>query len=231
MAFTPKILVISNLQTTSPLWAFHSRRPQVNILLETDPGNAVRSWAEKIPDLVLFDLAADNPTVLDLIRKLRDEAVVPILLLTVDRTEEFALEAYHAGVDDCILKPISPSLFDAKLRAWLRRSAIIPLTLLDPLKIEDFNLIPSNRTLVVDDNEPIHLTNLEVRFLYTLMGRHGRTVTFEELCERVWGTGGEGNVMTLKNVVYRLCRKIEANPSHPHHIHTVAGVGYQFAAK
>jgi two-component system response regulator RegX3 len=53
----------------------------------------------------------------------------------------------------------------------------------------------------------------------------------EELCERVWGRDGEGNVTTLKNVVYRLRRKVEADPANPHYILTVAGVGYQFSPK
>jgi DNA-binding response OmpR family regulator len=122
VVYIPKILVISNIQTTSPLWAFNSTRMQLKIILETEPANALRSWVEKTPDIVVFDLAVENPAAIELIRKLRHEAATPILLLTSNRTEAFMLDAYNAGVDDCILKPISPSLFDAKIRAWYRSS-------------------------------------------------------------------------------------------------------------
>ena len=228
MDFLPKILVVSNLQTTSPMWAFNSTRLHANVILETNPGNAIESWAEKTPDLVVFDLAVENSAVIDLIRKIRCEAIIPILLLTSERTEAFLLDAYEAGADECIPKPITPSLFNAKIKAWLRRSSSAPFAMLDPLNLGNFNLVPSNRTLITEDRDPIHLTNLEVRLLYYLMGRPGRTVTVEELCERVWGESGEGNATTLKNVVYRLRRKMEADPANPHYIRTVTGVGYQF---
>jgi DNA-binding response OmpR family regulator len=213
------------------LWAFNSARVQMNVILETQPGNTVQSWREKSPDVVVFDLEIENSDTIDLIRALRDEAVIPILLLTPSRTDASLLRAYDAGVDECILKPISPPLFGAKIRAWLRQSSSVPIAILEPLRVEGFHLVPPNRTLNINGDAPLRLTNLEVRLLYSLMGRPGRTVTTEELCERAWGGDGDGNVTTLKNVVYRLRRKIEADPANPRYIRTVVGVGYQFAPK
>jgi len=137
------------------------------------------------------------------------------------------LEAYEAGVDECILKPIHPALFHAKMKAWLRRSWTVSVDMFDSLSVGSFHLIPLDRVLELDNSGLIHLTNLELRLLYNLMGRPGRTVTTEELCQRVWGPSGGGNVATLKNLVYRLRHKIEKDPTHPHYVHTVAGVGYQ----
>ena len=230
MASIPKILVVSNLQTTSPLWAVNLTQPRLNIILETHPANTIQRWAEILPDMVVFDLDPESLAI-ELITKLREEAVLPILLLTSLPSDQFMLEAYQAGVDECILKPIHPLLFHAKLKAWLRRSWSVPVDMLDSLRVGRFHLVPSNRALVLDNSGPIHLTNLELLLLYYLMGRPGHTVTTEELCQRVWGHSAEGNVATLKNVVYRLRRKIEADPAHPHYVQTVAGVGYQFVAK
>ena len=102
--------------------------------------------------------------------------------------------------------------------------------MLDPLMVGNFHLIPSDRALQLGKSDPIHLTNLELRLLYYLMGRPGRTVSTEELCRRVWGHGAGGDVATLKNLVYRLRPKIEAEPAHLHYVHTVVSVGYQFIA-
>jgi len=75
------------------------------------------------------------------------------------------------------------------------------------------------------------LTNLELRLLYCLMSQPGQIVTIEELNQRVWGYTSETDNTMLKNVIYRLRRKIEADPAKPLIIQTVAGAGYRLAAE
>jgi DNA-binding response OmpR family regulator len=229
MASIPKIFVVSNLQTTSPLWGSRVTQQRLDFILETNPVRAIQRFAEILPDLVVFDIDAEVLAI-ELITKLREEAVLPVLLLTSIQSDQFMLEAYRAGVDECVLKPIHPLLFHAKIKAWLRRSWSVPVDMLDSLRVGRFKLVPLDRTLDVDGREPIRLTNLEFRLLYYLMGRHGRVATTEELCQRVWGHYGEGDLATLKNLIYRLRQKIEGDPAHPATIHTVVGIGYQFLA-
>ncbi|HKG53558.1 MAG TPA: response regulator transcription factor [Anaerolineales bacterium] len=230
MASIPKILVVSDLQTTSPLWAFNVTQQHWDITLESHPNKATQRWAEVLPDLIVCDSDSESVS-LELVTKLREEAVLPILLFTSNHSDQFLLEIYEAGVDECVLKPIHPLLFEAKIKAWLRRSSNVPVDVLETLKVDDLHLIPSDRAVVLDSRDPIHLTNLELRLLYYLMGRPGRTLTTEELCERVWSHHSLGDPATLKNLVYRLRRKIEADPANPHYLHTVPGVGYRFVVK
>jgi DNA-binding response OmpR family regulator len=230
MSLIPKILIVSNLQTTSPLWAFNITQQRWDIMLEPNPSKATQRWEEVLPDLIVCDIDSE-PVSLELITKLREESVLPILLLTSNHSDKFLLEVYEAGVDECVLKPIYPLLLEAKIKAWLRRSSNIPVDVLSTLKVDDLHLIPSDRAVVLDSRDPIHLTNLELRLLYYLMGRAGRTLTTEELCQRVWSHHSIGDPATLKNLVYRLRRKIEADPAHPHYLHTVPGVGYRFVLK
>ena len=75
------------------------------------------------------------------------------------------------------------------------------------------------------------MTNLELRLLYCLMSQPGHAVTIEELNQRVWGYTAEADNTMLKNVVYRLRRKIEADPANPLIIQTVSGTGYRLAAE
>lgn len=229
---TPKILVVSNQQATGPLWVFSLQQQQnIEAILEPLPVNTVDRWESENPDLVILDINLPEPNIIELVKKLRQETIVPIMLLTGSRSEEFMLEAYEAGVDDCLLKPVSPSLFNAKIKVWLQRLAVLPTSALDSLKIGEFTLIPSERKIQVGNAEPVRLSNLEFRLLFLLMNRPGQTVTIEEINQRVWGYIKEADTTMLKNVIYRLRRKIEADPAKPQVVQTVAGVGYRFVGE
>jgi two-component system OmpR family response regulator len=157
--------------------------------------------------------------------------IIPIMLLTPARTEDFILQAYAAGVDDCMIKPVSPSLFQAKIKVWLQRSGAMSSAILNPLKVGPLQLFPSEKLVLLKNGSAAPLTNLELRLLYCLMSQPGQIVTIEELNYRVWGYTAEADNTMLKNVVYRLRRKIEADPAKPLIIQTVAGTGYKMAAE
>jgi DNA-binding response OmpR family regulator len=229
MVLNPKILFISNGQTTVP-WALQFIKQYLQVVLESRPARAFQRWADEAPDLIVIDIEPIEMLALSVISQLREQAVIPILLLGSIQTIKFMLEAYEAGVDEYILKPIEPALLHAKVKAWLRRTWSIPVGMLDALKVGDIRFIPAERTLLLDGQPPVRMTNLELRLMYYLMSHAGRTITAEELCQRVWGTDREVSKSTLKNVVYRLRLKVEPDPANPHYIRTVAG-GYQFTSE
>ena len=140
------------------------------------------------------------------------------------------LAAYEAGIEDFLVKPVSPSILQAKIKVWLKRSASVSLGVLNQIKVGTLQLFPSEKTILVG-NRAVRLTNLELRLLYYLMNRSGQIVTIEELNQKVWGYSTEADNTMLKNVVYRLRRKIEHNPANPLIIQTVTGMGYRLAAE
>jgi len=223
-----KVLVISNTQHTGPLLISGFRGMGLDIVIEPVPTNAILHWSEEIPDLVIIDANVPETQALELIKNLRNEAAVPLILLTQFSTEDFQLEAYAAGIDECIVKPINPALFYAKIQAWLRRSWSVPADTLGTLRVGGFSLLPSDRKIILEGHDPIRLTNLELRLLYCLMSQPDQTITIEELNLRVWGYINEADNTMLKNVIYRLRRKIEREPAHPLILQTVSGVGYKF---
>jgi two-component system, OmpR family, response regulator MtrA len=227
----PRVLIVSNQQTTGPLWVFSLQQQDLHVMLEADPSKTLQRCEMETPDLIILDINLPESQTVDLIKSLRAEMTTPILLLTPPRSEENIIEAYKAGVDDYLIKPVSPSLFNAKVKVWLRRSWSATTNTLDPVKIGGMHLFPSERLVIRDNGQPVHLTNLELRLLYHLISRTGQTVTTEELNQRVWGYTGEVDNTMLKNVVYRLRRKIESDPANPLIIQTVAGVGYKLAAE
>ena len=228
---TPKVLIVSNQQTTGPLWVFSLQQQSLNVALESTPANTVARWEKEIPDLIILDISLPEETTLELIRDLRAETLTPIILLTPVRTDEHVLEAYKAGVDDCLIKPVSPSLFQAKIKVWLMRSGNIFTDALNPVRVGTLQLFPAEKLVLLRNGGAVRLTNLELRLLYYLMNRPGQIVTIEELNQKVWGYTAEADNTMLKNVVYRLRRKIESDPANPLIIQTIVGTGYRLAAE
>lgn len=227
---TPKVLVASNSLTTGPLWTPVLETRSIEIIRESNLANLVNCWEANIPDLVIFDITPLDEHALQRIKDLREEAAVPMLLLTASGDPDLILRAYDVGVDDCILKPITPSIFQAKLRAWLRRSWIVSADALDPLRMGHLQLIPSRRVVILNGETPVRLTNLEMRLLYILMSKPERAIRNEELIQKIWGFHEQADIAALKNIVYRLRKKLEEDPSNPSMILNVPGVGYLFSA-
>jgi len=225
---TPKVLVVSNQQTTGPLWVFSLQQQNLNVVLEANPVNTLARWDEEAPDLIVLDINLPEVQTLELIQTLRSEMLTPILLLNPARTDDFVLEAYKAGVDDYMSKPVSPSLFQAKVNVWLRRLGSISVNALEPIRVGSLQLFPSEKILMLKNGNTVILTNLELRLLHYLMSRSDHAVTIEELNWRVWGYSKETDTTMLKNAIYRLRRKIEADPTHPQILQNVVGVGYKF---
>jgi DNA-binding response OmpR family regulator len=230
LSSAPKVLIVSNRPVTGPLWIFSLQQEKVIVVLETNPAEALPRWEKEIPDLLLLDIQMSRASTLELIRHLRGEMLIPIILLVPGWSGDEILEAYQAGIDDHLLKPASPSLLQAKLKVWLKRSASVSIDVLNSIRVGPLQLFPSEKTVLLKKGA-IRLTNLELRLLYYLMSRPGQIVTIGELNQKVWGYSAEADNTMLKNVVYRLRRKIEADPANPLIIQTVMGMGYRLAAE
>jgi len=194
----------------------------LEVALAGSAEEAMTQWTNGVFDLTLIDVHTPQLDGVDLCRRLQAEAVNPILLLTPRSDEAHLLEAYQAGADECIAKPISPSL---------RRSWTVPTEALDSLQVGDLQLNPARRQVVTPSGAIVKLTNLEFRLLHLLMSHQTQVLDTNLIIDRVWGYTGGGDTVLLKNLVYRLRRKIEPDPSQPRYIQTVTGAGYSFQPK
>jgi DNA-binding response OmpR family regulator len=120
-------------------------------------------------------------------------------------------------------------LFLAKLSAWLRRSlgetALRPTT---RLRSDHFHLDAYRRYLVTNEGKAMRLSTLECNLLSLLMHNEGHVLEADTIIDRVWSNYGTGDKALLKNLIYRLRRKIEPDPATPRYIQTVNGQGYVF---
>ena len=225
------VLIVCNVPTTAPVWGYMIREKKLQAIIETDPENTLTRCEEKMPALTIFDLNLSPSRTLDLCLKLRSTCENPMLVFLPAYDENQILEYYDAGVDECVVKPISPPVFYAKVRAWLRHSNQQPVDAMLEIQVNGMRLDPNQNLLRMGDGREVSLTNLEVRFLHTLMSRPGQIVDSEAIVNQVWGLYGEQDLTLLKHVVYRLRRKLDDDPNEPRWIQTWHGRGYSFKAQ
>ena len=222
-----KIFVVCDQEDTAPVWGYILRQRGLIVILERSVERAIDRWSSEMPDLVVIDLNVGHAERMELYQKFRAVSVAPILLFLPTYHETEILEAYHAGIDDVVVKPVSPSIFLAKILAWMRRSWTVPIDNLSLIKAGKHRLDPSRRCVTDPDGIEIRLTNLEFRLLHLLMSRPGFVFSVEDIIESIWGGYGNGDQVLLKNVVYRLRKKIEEDPGRPLFLQTGPG-GYSF---
>ncbi len=222
------VLLVSDEPESAAVWGFGLRQADMEVCLAGFSEKTIQVWAAENPDIVILDDYKSGFDVIGFIRRLRSEAAVPLLLLTSRYDEYTVMQAYEAGIDDCLVQPVSPRLLVVKVKVWLRRSQVVPIAVLDELSAGGIRLNPDRRVVTLPDGKPVRLTNLETRLLYVLMKHPSWILETDYLVDRIWGQCGIGDSVLLKNLVYRLRRKIEADPSQPRYVLTENNLGYKF---
>ncbi len=181
------------------------------------------------PDLVVLDLMLPGMDGLEVCRRLREVAPVPIVMLTALGHETDRIVGLELGADDYVVKPFSPRELVARVRSVLRRTRTAG-DLAGPetgLLAGDLMINPSTREVSVA-GRPVALTAREFE-LMLFLARHPRQVfTRGQLLQQVWEYTWLGDTSTVTVHIRRLREKVEDNPSDPQRVQTVYGVGYRF---
>ncbi len=176
------------------------------------------------PDLVLLDLKLPDIDGLELLKAVRANSFLPMIVISgmgQDRDRVYALEA---GADDYMGKPFSHEELIARVRALMRRVEWTPRPE-TVLKVRQLELDMPRRYATIG-GEKLHLTPIEYGILVTLMRKAGHIVTHDELLHAVWGDSYKGDYSVLRVNVSRLRQKLENSPRRPSYIVTVPGRGY-----
>lgn len=202
------------------------RQASLHVSVSASLEQALAQWVERPPDFILVTVRVTDP--MQVVRTVRGVAIAPLILIVEWISEDLHVELVEAGADWIIVRPYNVRLLIAYTQAMLRRAGTVQRASLPTLHYEKVKLNPRNRTVLVGDNPPQRLSQLEFRLLHTLMVHQGQVLPTETIVEHVWGYTGEGDRRLVRGLINRLRTKIEPNPNNPQYIRTVARVGYSF---
>lgn len=176
------------------------------------------------PNLIVLDVLMSPINGIDILKKIRQDTEIPVIMLTAKAEEIDKLIGLELGADDYITKPFSLRELTARIRVVLRRSLDRPL----PSRVLSFEhlLLDPERMEVFCDDELIVLTPTEFKILENLMSQPGRVFTRLQLLESL-GETYIGYERTLDTHVSHLRKKIEKDQTKPSLIQTVYGIGYK----
>jgi two-component system, OmpR family, alkaline phosphatase synthesis response regulator PhoP len=223
-----KILVVDDDESLRRLVAAYLESEGYEVREAGDGPSAIAAVESDQPQLVVLDLMLPGISGLDVARHIRAKWTVPILMLTARGSEDDVLEGFAAGADDYLVKPFSPKVLVARVKAVLRRpGAANEEDREEALTFRGISIDPKARQVQVEGRE-IELTSTEFELLRVLSEHPGWVYTREELLESVWGYSYLGDSRLVDVHIANLRKKIGDDPSDPRFVRTVRGVGYKF---
>ena len=190
-----------------------------------DGRKALSAALESPPDLVLLDIMLPGVNGYEICRALRARGMqMPIIMLTAKGQEIDKVVGLGLGADDYVTKPFSIRELMARARAFLRRreSALAKIFEFGRCRV-DFTAHKLYR-----DGSEVPLTTKEFRLLEFFANCAGRALTRDQILDGVWGNEIIVNDRSVDRCVTTLRAKIEIDPRHPKHIHTIRDIGYRF---
>jgi DNA-binding response OmpR family regulator len=181
------------------------------------------------PDLLLLDLMMPDMDGLEVCRTLRQEMVIPIIMLTAKGTDTDKVVGLTIGADEYITKPFSLIELTARVKANLRRVDRIKRSFVETpnrLVIDDF-IIDTEQHVVLFRNEPVDFPHKEYALLHLLVSNLGKAISRDSILYRVWGDDFFGDDRVVDVHICRLREKLERLGDCPIEIQTVRGVGYR----
>jgi DNA-binding response OmpR family regulator len=211
------------------LLAYPLRKEGYEVVSALDGREALDRLRDGAFDLVVLDLMLPKVDGFEVCRQLRAHSAVPIIMLTAKAEEIDKVLGLELGADDYITKPFSVREFSSRVKAVLRRAALVRSDddLEEPVERGDLRIDFDKRSVEVR-GKPVRLTYVEFEILAALARSPGRVFSRTMLLERVWGDAAYRDPRTVDVHIRHLREKLESDPKHPELILTVRGVGYRF---
>jgi two-component system phosphate regulon response regulator PhoB len=225
------ILVIEDEEDIRELVKYNLQRENFGVM-EAESGEDGLKLVERVtPDLILLDLMLPGKDGLEICRTLkRNDRTqgIPVIMMTARGEESDIVTGLELGADDYIVKPFSPKILGARIKAVLRRRSSAPeLSPEDVLRVHDLVIHPGRHEVLVKD-KAVDLSATEFRLLHFLARRPGWVFTRYQIVDAVHGEDYPVTERSVDVQIVGLRRKLKRAGNY---IETVRGIGYRFSDK
>lgn len=209
--------------------SFGVQWPEATVIGAKDGRSGVVTFSRENPDVVLLDISLPDTDGFQVLRRIREQSDVPVLMISARGEEVDKVRGLELGADDYVTKPFGYMELSARIKAVLRRAQSLPPIsgggkfAAGPLAINY-----ATHQVTVGD-KPVKLTPIEYKLLYQLTRSAGQVLLHDQLLTKIWGPEYLGELDYLRIYVRRLREKLEENPQQPVYILTERGLGYRFA--
>ncbi|MCR5272078.1 MAG: response regulator transcription factor [Lachnospiraceae bacterium] len=224
------VLVVEDDAPIRNLIATTLKTHDYKYLLATSGEDAIMQASTYSPDVMFLDLGLPDIDGVEVIKRIREWSVMPIIVISARSEDEDKIEALDAGADDYLTKPFSVEELLARLRVMQRRIALLQT---DNELIE--NSVYVNGKLKIDfaagcaykDGEELKLTPIEYKLLCLLAHNTGKVLTHKYITQKIWGSAWDSNVASLRVFMATLRKKLNDDKDTTNLIQTHVGIGYR----
>jgi DNA-binding response OmpR family regulator len=234
-----KILIVEDEQHLADGMRFNLEAESFEVAVAADGRAAldILSTDGQYFDAIVLDVMLPEVDGFTVARTLREaENFTPILMLTALGKPEDVLHGFESGADDYLPKPFELQIFMARLngllrrREWLQREKASEKLAreIDNIYVVNGRTIDFENLELLNQDETIHLTLMEVKLLRYLIENAEKPVSRKTILEEVWDLREDTDTRAIDNFIVRLRRYLEDEPNNPKILQTVRGIGYKF---
>jgi two-component system phosphate regulon response regulator PhoB len=221
------ILVIEDEENILELITYNLQKDGFQVTGAMSGEEGIEESMGQLPDLILLDIMLPGLSGLEVCKKLKSNKKtehIPIIILTAKGEEADIVAGLEMGSDDYIVKPFSPKILIARIKAVLRRTPVSAVNENAPVAIYGLSIHPGRHEVIMD-GKSIELTYTEFKVLHFLAGRPGWVFTRYQIVENVRGDNYPVTDRSVDVLIVGLRKKLG---NYGHYIETVRGVGYRF---
>lgn len=224
-----KILLIEDDIEISDMLKNFLGTENFEVITAYDGESACKKFLEEEYSLVLLDLMIPKISGMEVMKTIRENSTVPIIIISAKDTDADKTLGLGLGADDYITKPFSVTEVLARIKANIRRNTqyVLSATEEETIFTKGNLTINTNDYSVIKNNQKIELTAKEFEILRLLMTNPKKVYTKEQIYSLIWNDVYMGDENAVNVHISRLRNKIEDNPRNPQYVITVWGIGYK----
>jgi two-component system, OmpR family, alkaline phosphatase synthesis response regulator PhoP len=223
----PQILIVEDEDDIRELVRYNLEREHFSVSEASSGEAGLKTALQKKPDLILLDLMLPGKDGLQICRELKQNPSVqdvPVVMMTAKGEESDIVTGLELGAEDYVVKPFSPKVLVARVKAVLRRKTAASASGNDILQVADIRIHPGRHEVTVG-GKPVDLTASEFGILHFLARRPGWVFTRYQIVDAVHGEDYPVTERSVDVQVVGLRKKLKKAGEL---IETVRGIGYRF---